>query len=368
MRINAILVETREFVPDSESCSVTDIVSLSKEDYTDFTKNLSEHRAVLESGAASVYCEDGKKHCLLVLGEENEDGVLLEFQSNTCAFLPQARTIVQNHMEQLANYIIGEGTAHTEDGRWEILFEELYVRFGACLTAKNGNCILLTETLRKENKINGVTVTKDGISVDFKPEYCVNLQKMKTEEIDTSQSHNFHAIYGAGLNLKTMKNRCPNAELVGVGELKGYELQFHGQQNNGRLTAVYKPGSAVPIAVWKVPTSEEKKFLEVTENSIRKIKSFDIQLGNGYVTKANCYFEDIDYPIALPTKSYYWDIYQGYLDHGFDVNILNNALKDCTLNFYTKSRGFRVEQISPYESNEEESLKDTSIGQLIVGM
>lgn len=126
------------------------------------------------------------------------------------------------------------------------------------------------------------------------------------DEYDTKRSNYLHAVYGAGLNLKMMRLRCPYAELVGVGELKDSELQFRGAPNSGRLTIAYKPGSAVPVAVWKVPADAEKKFLEATGNTTWKRKPFDIKLDNGYRIQANCYLEDCDYPYGLPTKSYYW--------------------------------------------------------------
>lgn len=200
------------------------------------------------------------------------------------------------------------------------------------------------EPLRQENEIKDVMVT----------------------DKDISESHSYHAVYGVGLNLKIMKLRCPYAELVGVGKLKDYELQFHGPQNLAHLTAAPKPGTVVPVAIWKVPKAEEQKFLQANGYSMWKSKSFDVQLDNKYGAKANCYFDDYEYPFAMPTKGYYWDIYQGYLDHGFDVNILNNALRDSTVKCYAKAYGLSIEQVLPYKS-EEEDLEDTGIGALIMG-
>lgn len=181
------------------------------------------------------------------------------------------------------------------------------------------------------------------------------------DEYGTKRSNYLHAVYGAGLNLKMMRMRCPYAELVGVGELKDSELQFRGAPNSGRLTIAFKSGSAVPVAVWKVPADGEKKFLEVTGNTTWKRKPFEIELDNGYRIQANCYLEDCDYPYGLPTKSYYWDVYQGYLDHGFDVDILSDALKNSTQNYYAKARGSRIEQIEAYQSHEEKCQENAEI-------
>ena len=59
------------------------------------------------------------------------------------AFIPEARTIVRNHIRQLADYVVSEGTEHPRDGRWANTYDELYYHFGANITDANGNDKLL---------------------------------------------------------------------------------------------------------------------------------------------------------------------------------------------------------------------------------
>ncbi len=75
--------------------------------------------------------------------------------------------------------------------------------------------------------------------------------------------------------------------------------------------------------------------------------------------------------MRLPVRPAYekllLDVYQGYLDHGFDVNILSNALKDSTQNYYAKTRGSRIEQIEAYQSHEEKWQENADVGEIKVG-
>lgn len=57
--------------------------------------------------------------------------------------------------------------------------------------------------------------------------------------------------YGSNLNIKEMKSRCPNAKLVGVGTVNGYELEF-------RYYLSVKPSSHAKtlVGVWEVDDND----------------------------------------------------------------------------------------------------------------
>lgn len=89
---------------------------------------------------------DGQRCCVLVLGEGQEDGILVDSQGSSyarrSAFIPEARTLVRNHIRQLADYVVSEGTEHTEDGRWANTYDELYYHFGQTspMPTETANC------------------------------------------------------------------------------------------------------------------------------------------------------------------------------------------------------------------------------------
>jgi gamma-glutamylcyclotransferase (GGCT)/AIG2-like uncharacterized protein YtfP len=86
--------------------------------------------------------------------------------------------------------------------------------------------------------------------------------------------------YGMNTNHKEMKKRCPNAEFIGVGELKGYELKFRG------VADVEKSKGSVIGAIWDITPLCEMALdiLEGYPNLYRKeYKSVDIMPDNCFV-------------------------------------------------------------------------------------
>ena len=53
--------------------------------------------------------------------------------------------------------------------------------------------------------------------------------------------------YGSNINLEQMKYRCPHSKVVGMSEIKGYELEFRGV-----ATIVPKENASVPVLIWEL--------------------------------------------------------------------------------------------------------------------
>ena len=65
-----------------------------------------------------------------------------------------------------------------------------------------------------------------------------------------------YVAYGSNLNMMQMGWRCPTASVVGTGKIIDYKLTF-------RRVATIEPSvkSEVPVAVWKIEESDEKRIL-----------------------------------------------------------------------------------------------------------
>jgi len=63
--------------------------------------------------------------------------------------------------------------------------------------------------------------------------------------------------YGSNLNLPQMAFRCPTAEVVGAGEVKGYEMLFRGGRRGAVATIEPLEGSSVPVLLWKIRSQDE---------------------------------------------------------------------------------------------------------------
>lgn len=130
---------------------------------------------------AMMEYRDGAHHCILVLGEGQDDGILIQAEGGAYAYrsalIPHARDIVNSHIRQLADYAVFEGTEHTEDGKWTISYDELHEHFGANITDTNGNGKLLKEALQQRAEINELIMTEDCIEITYHMEYCQSCQK-----------------------------------------------------------------------------------------------------------------------------------------------------------------------------------------------
>ena len=67
----------------------------------------------------------------------------------------------------------------------------------------------------------------------------------------------YYIAYGSNLNMKQMRFRCPQAEIIGTSEIKDYELLFKGSQTGSYLTVEKKKGGSVPVAVLATTDADE---------------------------------------------------------------------------------------------------------------
>lgn len=80
-------------------------------------------------------------------------------------------------LKQLVRYCVNEGANNTENGWWDITYDELYYHFGVEVTDTNQNGKLLVEELRKQYEINRLVVTEDAIEIIYNLEYCPQCQQ-----------------------------------------------------------------------------------------------------------------------------------------------------------------------------------------------
>ena len=118
-------------------------------------------------------------------------------------------------------------------------------------------------------------------------------------------ANKLYVAYGSNLNLKQMAWRCPKAKVIGLGNLKDYQLTF-------RRVATIEPekGAITPVGVWEITPADER--------------ALDIY---GTERQAMVYIMNSGAPM-MPPSSYYDTIEQGYNDVGLDLKYLKAALDD----------------------------------------
>ncbi|MBR3431113.1 MAG: gamma-glutamylcyclotransferase [Clostridia bacterium] len=151
----------------------------------------------------------------------------------------------------------------------------------------------------------------------------------------------YYLAYGSNLNVEQMKYRCPDAVPAGTCMLNNWELVFR----RGVLTIEPKPGSFVPVGIWKICEADEKS-LDRYEGFPRLYykQPFPILL-TGYkdmddfkagkkaatekVGEAMAYIMTDGFPIEEPSFAYMRTVQQGYKDFGFDTAPLMKAYRNA---------------------------------------
>ncbi len=128
--------------------------------------------------------------------------------------------------------------------------------------------------------------------------------------------------YGSNINLEQMAYRCPHSRVVGMSEIKGYELEFRGV-----ATIVPKKGATVPVLIWELDARDLP-----TLNKYEGYPSFYRQEKMPFEMNGKSY-EGMVYlmnrgTISPPSQQYYNTILQGYRENGLDESYLQTALKN----------------------------------------
>ncbi|MCQ4922204.1 gamma-glutamylcyclotransferase [Tissierella carlieri] len=138
--------------------------------------------------------------------------------------------------------------------------------------------------------------------------------------------------YGSNLNVGQMRYRCPTAKIYGKGILQGYRLLFKGSKGNAYLTIEPSIGGKVPVVIWDIKSSDEMA-LDRYEGypSFYYKENIEVELETGEVVTAMVYIMTNEIrgriQLNLPSKNYLATAKEGYKDHGFDLEFIEEAIK-----------------------------------------
>ncbi|MDD3300341.1 MAG: gamma-glutamylcyclotransferase [Bacteroidales bacterium] len=153
---------------------------------------------------------------------------------------------------------------------------------------------------------------------------------MKNKKSNESVPEMLYIAYGSNLNLSQMKQRCPTARVIGASEIKDHEIVFRGSRYSAVATIEPWEGSSVPVLLWGIQPEDEIS-LDRYEGypSFYEKKNMEIAL-NGSTVSAMVYVMTPGHELGIPSERYKISIEDGYMDAGFDTDILQNAV-DKTL-------------------------------------
>lgn len=181
LNLQAIFTRKAEDFPVWD-CVIEKIVELPEAEYKYFkTAPLRDMPFIAENTDLMYRDENGVFHCLLVLGEESSDGILIESEGYNYAryssFMPGAREFVNVRLNQLADQIIRESTQNTSNGTWAVYFEEIQERYHVPVSHNNGVGPMLRKILEARSELAELEPMEDGFDMVFYLDYCPNLDK-----------------------------------------------------------------------------------------------------------------------------------------------------------------------------------------------
>lgn len=153
-------------------CVIDKIVELPEAKYKNFkSAPLRDMSFITENTEVMRKDENGMAHCLLVLGEDCSDGVLIEAEGYNYAryssFMPGAREFVTARLNQLADQIIKESTQNTSNGTWSVYFNEMQERYHVPVSENNGIGSMLKNILEARQELAEIEPMEDGFDMVF---------------------------------------------------------------------------------------------------------------------------------------------------------------------------------------------------------
>jgi len=143
----------------------------------------------------------------------------------------------------------------------------------------------------------------------------------------------YYLAYGSNLNVGQMSVRCPNAKIIGTGEIPDYRLMFKGSKTGSFLTIEPCKGKSVPVAVWMVTGYDEERldryegfpiFYYKKEMIIKtRLSWFHSEAYENI--KAFVYIMHEDRSHGIPSNVYVKTCLEGYKSFNFDPRILKEA-------------------------------------------
>lgn len=136
----------------------------------------------------------------------------------------------------------------------------------------------------------------------------------------------YYIAYGSNMNIKQMKRRCPDAEIIGTGTID-YELKFY---RGGYCDIIPSDKKKTPVVIWTISQADEQE-LDCYEGYPRfytKEEGVPIAMDNGQTIYGMAYImtEGYKYP-QMPRADYFMTVLEGYLDNNIGTKPLSDALE-----------------------------------------
>ena len=173
---------------DSVTCLIKDVICLPDLEYRYFSNNLLLDHEFLEPYKDLMGHDETACHCILVLGENSDDGILVNSEGYSyaryAALMPGAKAYLDYQMSQIVNRILDVATHESSDGKWSLEYDRFEAEEGLSLTRRDTYLIELLESkLLSRLEVRSVNIGIDSIGIGIDPWFC-DWDNTPTQELE----------------------------------------------------------------------------------------------------------------------------------------------------------------------------------------
>lgn len=161
---------------------VEKIVELPQKEYEFFTTNLMNDYSFIKENKELMYLKQNIWHCLLVVGEDGNEGVLVECEgadyARYSAFVPDVSVFMHkqyntlndmnNRLRETVASIVQGGIQIGCSGEYTMSHEEIMGVF----SMHESMLGIIGQMLEERDEVAKVILTDKGFSISYNPEYC----------------------------------------------------------------------------------------------------------------------------------------------------------------------------------------------------
>ena len=180
------MLETRAVIQrknpwvEADWCQIEKVIEISGDDFEEFQYNLMNDYDFIKENIGKMWLdEDDISHCLLVLGEEQPDGILVRSEGASYAryyaFMPHAREYLEREMDKMIAHFI-EDISPSSDRNVSISLRDIDEYTGATFEISGAAGKLFVEALNRNHHICESMAVSDGFVLTLAAVHEANIQ------------------------------------------------------------------------------------------------------------------------------------------------------------------------------------------------
>jgi len=249
---------------ETMNCVVDKVVRLSEKDFISFSKGLTKDWGfILDNQIDTIVDKEGKYHCLLVLGEGQRDGILVNSEgfnyARYSAFIPNAESLLTDgrypalaelnkKLTDVADFVA------TKIGEYAFNLQDLKEMSGVDFTHNDSLQLTLLRMLQDRPEIKRIEIDKNELMV-----YYIDSDMKTAEELaDPSVTMTDMYAYGYGWDgmIPLSKERALELYDSGHEVFRLYENDAEGAADNRGDIKSFEGMFGIENPTWEKPEHE----------------------------------------------------------------------------------------------------------------